>query len=149
MPASPCGSSLRGPLFDDALWRTSLARALTRVATPTLVVLRLATQRLGALARCHAQRHGQRQQSHPHRQPRLWSSTATSAAAPSLPRTSLAARSMNEHSSKRWWVERALRGLVVGHKTQYRSRSRRGTEVAALFYSRIETAKLRGLDPRK
>ena len=46
-------------------------------------------------------------------------------------------------------VERALRGLVVGRKNHYGSRSRRGTEVAALFYSLIETAKLRGLDPRK
>lgn len=46
-------------------------------------------------------------------------------------------------------VERALRGMVVGRKNHYGSRSRRGTEVAALFYSLIETAKLRGLDPHK
>lgn len=46
-------------------------------------------------------------------------------------------------------VERALRGMVLGRKNHYGSRSRRGTEVAALFYSLIETAKLRGLDPRK
>lgn len=46
-------------------------------------------------------------------------------------------------------VERALRGMVVGRKNHYGSRSRRGTEVAALFYSLIETAKLRGVDPRK
>jgi transposase len=39
--------------------------------------------------------------------------------------------------------------MVLGRKNHYGSRSRRGTEVAALFYSLIETAKLRGLDPRK
>ena len=45
-------------------------------------------------------------------------------------------------------VERALRVVVVGRKNHYGSRSRRGTEVAALFYSLIETAKLHGVDPR-
>ena len=38
--------------------------------------------------------------------------------------------------------ERALRGPVVGRKNHYGSQSRRGTEVAALFYSAIESAKL-------
>jgi len=44
-------------------------------------------------------------------------------------------------------VERALRGLVVGRKNHYGSRSLRGTEVAALFYSLVETAKLAGVEP--
>lgn len=44
-------------------------------------------------------------------------------------------------------VERALRGVVVGRKNHYGSRSRRGTEVAAVLYSLIESAKLAGLDP--
>jgi transposase len=45
-------------------------------------------------------------------------------------------------------VERALRGLVVGRKNHYGSRSKRGCEVAALFYSLIETAKLCGAEPK-
>jgi transposase len=45
-------------------------------------------------------------------------------------------------------TERAVRGPVVGRKNHYGSRSRRGTEVAALFYSLLETAKLCGVDPR-
>jgi transposase len=36
----------------------------------------------------------------------------------------------------------------VGRKNFYGARSRRGTEVAALFYTIFETAKLRGEDPR-
>ena len=44
-------------------------------------------------------------------------------------------------------AERALRGLVVGRKNHYGSRSRRGTEVAAVFYTLIETAKLLGVEP--
>ena len=44
-------------------------------------------------------------------------------------------------------AERALRGVVVGRKNHYGSRSRRGTEVAALFYTLLETAKLSGVDP--
>jgi transposase len=43
-------------------------------------------------------------------------------------------------------VERALRGSVVGRKNHYGSRSQRGTEVAALFYSLLETASLCGED---
>ncbi len=46
-------------------------------------------------------------------------------------------------------TERALRGPVVGRKNHYGSRSRRGTEIAALYYTLIESAKLNGLDPRK
>jgi transposase len=45
-------------------------------------------------------------------------------------------------------VERDLRGPVVGRKNHYGSRSRRGTEVAALFYSLLVTAKLVGVEPR-
>ena len=44
-------------------------------------------------------------------------------------------------------TERALRGIVVGRKNHYGSRSQRGTEVAALFYTVIETCKLRDADP--
>jgi len=40
------------------------------------------------------------------------------------------------------------RGIVVGRKNHYRSRSRGGTEVAALFYSFVESAKLCGLEPK-
>jgi transposase len=40
-----------------------------------------------------------------------------------------------------------LRGLVVGRKNHYGSRSQRGADTSALFYSLIGTAKLRGLDP--
>lgn len=45
-------------------------------------------------------------------------------------------------------AERALRGPVVGRKNHYGSRSLRGTEVAALYYTLCETAKLVGVDPR-
>jgi transposase len=45
-------------------------------------------------------------------------------------------------------AERALRGVVVGRKNHYGSRSKRGTEVAALFYTMTETAKLSGIDAR-
>jgi len=46
-------------------------------------------------------------------------------------------------------TERALRGVVLGRKNHYGSKSIRGTEVAALFYSIIETCKLTGTDPGK
>jgi transposase len=45
-------------------------------------------------------------------------------------------------------AERALRGVVVGRKNHYGSKSRRGTEVAALFYSLFESAKLCGIEPK-
>jgi transposase len=45
-------------------------------------------------------------------------------------------------------TERGLRGLVVGRKNHYGSRSKRGTEVAALFYSLIESAKLCAVEPK-
>jgi hypothetical protein len=44
-------------------------------------------------------------------------------------------------------VERQMRDMVMGRKNPYGSKSQRGTEVAALFYSLIETARLRGEDP--
>jgi transposase len=46
-------------------------------------------------------------------------------------------------------TERGLHGVVLGRKNHYGSRSRRGTEVAALFYSLIESAKLCGVDPKR
>lgn len=45
-------------------------------------------------------------------------------------------------------TERALRGVVLGRKNHFGSRSERGTRVAALFYSLLETAMLCGLEPR-
>ena len=41
--------------------------------------------------------------------------------------------------------ERGIRGPVLGRKNHYGSKSRRGTEVASIFYSLIETAKLHGV----
>lgn len=46
-------------------------------------------------------------------------------------------------------TERSLRGVVIGRKNHYGSRSERGTRVAALFYSLVESADLAGVDPRK
>lgn len=46
-------------------------------------------------------------------------------------------------------AERALRGLVVGRKNHYGSRSQRGSQVSALFYSLIGTARLCGVDPAR
>jgi transposase len=46
-------------------------------------------------------------------------------------------------------TERAIRGPVVGRKNHYGSKSRRGTEVAATFYTLLETAKLAGVDPTR
>ena len=39
-----------------------------------------------------------------------------------------------------------LRGPVVGRKNHYGSKSLRGTQVAALFYTLCESAKLVGVD---
>lgn len=47
------------------------------------------------------------------------------------------------------YAERGLRGVVLGRKNHYGSRSRRGTEVAALFYSLVESAKLCGVEPQR
>lgn len=38
-------------------------------------------------------------------------------------------------------------GVVVGRKNHYGSKSLRGTEVASLFYTLLETAKLNDLNP--
>ena len=46
-------------------------------------------------------------------------------------------------------IERALRGVVLGRKNHYGSKSRRGTEVAAILYSMIERAKLVGINPEE
>lgn len=46
-------------------------------------------------------------------------------------------------------TERAIRGPVVGRKNHYGSKSKRGTEIAAVFYTLLETAKLCGVDPAK
>lgn len=45
-------------------------------------------------------------------------------------------------------AERALRSVVVGRKNHYGSKSLRGTQVAALFYTLFETAKLQGVEPK-
>jgi transposase len=45
-------------------------------------------------------------------------------------------------------AERAMRGVVLGRKNHYGSKSQRGTEVAALFYTLLETAKLAGVEPK-
>ena len=44
-------------------------------------------------------------------------------------------------------TERGLRGVVLSRRNHHGSRSRRGTHVAALFYSLIESAKLSGVKP--
>ena len=44
-------------------------------------------------------------------------------------------------------TERALRGMVLGRKNHYGSRSVRGTQVAAISYTLIETCILCGVDP--
>lgn len=44
-------------------------------------------------------------------------------------------------------VERGLRAVAIGRKNHYGSRSERGTRVAALFYTLIESAKLVDVEP--
>lgn len=46
------------------------------------------------------------------------------------------------------FVEQRIRGPVLGRKNHQGSRSARGTEVAAAFYSLIESCKMLGVDPR-
>jgi transposase len=43
----------------------------------------------------------------------------------------------------------AARHCSLGRKNHYGSKSRRGTEVAAIFYRLVETANLHGVDPSK
>lgn len=44
-------------------------------------------------------------------------------------------------------LERGMRALALGRRNHHGSRSERGTQVAALFYSLFETAKLAGVEP--
>jgi transposase len=44
-------------------------------------------------------------------------------------------------------TERGIRGPVVGRKNHYGSKSGRGTEIAAVFYTLLETAKLARIAP--
>ncbi len=44
-------------------------------------------------------------------------------------------------------TEGAIRGIALGRRNHFGSRSLRGTQVAALFYSVFESAKLAGIDP--
>lgn len=44
-------------------------------------------------------------------------------------------------------TERGIRGPVFGRRNHFGSKSRRGTEAAAILYSLVETAKFRGVDP--
>ncbi len=46
-------------------------------------------------------------------------------------------------------TERALRGVVLGRKNHYGSRSHKGMEVAGFFYSLIETLKLNDVNPQR
>lgn len=46
-------------------------------------------------------------------------------------------------------TERGLRGPVVGRRNHFGSKSERGTKVASILYSLIESAKGRGVDPAK
>jgi transposase len=46
-------------------------------------------------------------------------------------------------------VERGMRGLAIGRNNHYGSRSERGTQVTALFYTLIESAKLVGVEPSR
>jgi transposase len=46
-------------------------------------------------------------------------------------------------------TERGIRGPVIGRRNHFGSKSKRGTEVASIFYSLVETAKLHGVDPAR
>ena len=46
-------------------------------------------------------------------------------------------------------TERVLRGVVLGRKNHYGSRSVLGTKVAALFYSLLDSAQLAGINPHE
>jgi transposase len=46
-------------------------------------------------------------------------------------------------------TERGFKGPVLGRVNFYGSKSRRGTEVAAIFYSLIESSKLNDVDPKR
>ena len=44
-------------------------------------------------------------------------------------------------------TERGLRGPVIGRRNHFGSKSARGTQMAALLYTLVETAKVSGVDP--
>ncbi len=44
-------------------------------------------------------------------------------------------------------TERGIRGPVIGRKNHYGSKSQRGTDIASIMYSLLETAKLNALNP--
>jgi|SRR5450631_510482 len=44
-------------------------------------------------------------------------------------------------------TERGIRGPVIGRRNRFRPKSARGTEVAAILYSLVESAKAPGIDP--
>jgi hypothetical protein len=44
-------------------------------------------------------------------------------------------------------TERGIRGPVIGRRNHFGSKSARGTEVAAILYSLVESAKASGVDP--
>ena len=46
-------------------------------------------------------------------------------------------------------TERGIRGPVVGRRNHFGSKSQRGTEIAAIFCTLLETAKLHGIDPAR
>lgn len=46
-------------------------------------------------------------------------------------------------------TERGFRGPALGRTNFYGSHSKRGTDVAAIMYSLVETAKLNGIDPKR
>ena len=46
-------------------------------------------------------------------------------------------------------AERSLRDVVIGRKVHYGSKSKRGTEVASVFYTLFETAELCGVEPMR
>ena len=46
-------------------------------------------------------------------------------------------------------AERALRGVVLGRKNHLGSKSKRGAEVTAIFYTLFESAKLCGVEPKR
>ena len=45
-------------------------------------------------------------------------------------------------------TERGIRGVAIGRRVHFGSKSRRGTQVAAIFYTLIESAKASGVDAR-
>ena len=46
-------------------------------------------------------------------------------------------------------TERGFRGPAIGRNNFYGSHSKRGTQVAAIFYSLVETSKLHGVNPKR